>query len=84
VPSLGWRYILTLFAIGIEPTTTESLVESEQHQASDVVPRDGDVTRQTSVAVETDRESLLEQQIKIRQSKIIDITLSLFFIFMKI
>jgi len=36
------------------------------------------VTRQTSVAVETDRESLLEQRIKIRQSKIIDITLSLF------
>ena len=65
-----------MFVIDIEPTMTESLAESEQHQADDVVPRDGDVTGQTSV--ETDRASLLEQQIKIRQSKIIDVTLSSF------
>jgi len=61
------RYIMTLFAIDIELTTTQSFVG--------VVPSD-DVTRLS--LVETDA-SLLEQQMKIRNSKIIDVTLSSFY-----
>jgi len=67
--------MLIVFVIDVVSTCNVASVEGEWHQASDVQRQD-DVTRRT--CVETDLAALLEQQMNICQSKITDLTLSLF------
>lgn len=63
-----------MFVTGTVSTSRAPSGESEQQQASDVVPRrlQDEVKRRTSD--ETDSASLLEREMKKRQSKITDNT----------
>ena len=63
--------VACLFAIGTEPAvSTSPSVESGEQQASDVVPCQPQNEMRRGTSVQSDPASLLEQQIKDRQSKI--------------
>jgi len=76
--SLFWRSVFILFVIHVVSTFNVLCVETERHQASDVVlhqPQD-DVTGQTSV--EAELAGLLQQQMHTRQSKITALPISFY------